>query len=310
MGAPFLRGNPSSPSDPWRTRIHENFPQLLTPAGLSPSSPHGAPIHVLKLNPTGKAGAQTASLLTHAAILGAILVLAVQTHTSRPLAKQMTDLVQNRLQFSPNIDDVSLHPSLGRAAGGGENNSIPATRGFLAPHSSVQLAAPRLPDNTAHRLPVPVSILDAQTPPIAPAITELGLPWVPADTGSAGPGKDGGFGTGNKGGMGDGEGPDAGQGNGDGPYARGVSMPVCNICPYPIYTDEARKVKMQGTVTLRVLVGTDGRASEIRVIRGVGYGLEERAVQTVRGWKFTPARDAARRPIAVWVTIEAVFRLF
>ena len=87
-------------------------------------------------------------------------------------------------------------------------------------------------------------------------------------------------------------------------------MPVCNICPYPIYTDEARKVKMQGTVTLRVLVGTDGRASEIRVIRGVGYGLEERAVQTVRGWKFTPARDATRRPIAVWVTIEAVFRLF
>ena len=42
----------------------------------------------------------------------------------------------------------------------------------------------------------------------------------------------------------------------------------------------------------------------------VGYGLEERAVETVRGWKFTPARDAARRPIAVWVTIEAVFRLF
>jgi protein TonB len=310
MGAPFLRGNPSSASDPWLTRIRENFRQLLTPAGLSPSSPHGAPIHLLKLNPTGKAGAQTASLLTHAAILAAILVLAVQTHTSRPLAKQMTDLAQNRLQFSPNIDDVSLHPSLGRAAGGGENNSIPATRGFLAPHSSVQLAAPRLPDNAAHLLPVPVTILDAQAPPIAPAITELGLPWVPADTGSAGPGKDGGFGTGNKGGMGDGEGPDAGEGNGDGPYARGVSMPVCNICPYPIYTDEARKVKMQGTVTLRVLVGTDGRASEIRVIRGVGYGLEERAVQTVRGWKFTPARDAARRPVTVWVTIEAVFRLF
>jgi protein TonB len=133
---------------------------------------------------------------------------------------------------------------------------------------------------------------------------------MPKDTGSAGSGKDGGFGTGRKGGMGDTEGQNGGEGDGNGPYARGISMPVCNVCPYPLYTDEARHVKMQGTVTLRVLVGIDGRASEIRVARGVGYGLEERAVETVRGWKFTPAHDAARRPVAVWVTIEAVFRLF
>ena len=87
-------------------------------------------------------------------------------------------------------------------------------------------------------------------------------------------------------------------------------MPTCVICPYPIYTDEARHVKVQGTVTLRVLVGTDGRAAQIRVVSGVGYGLEERAEQTVRGWKFKPAIDAARRPVPAWVTIEAVYRLF
>ncbi len=87
-------------------------------------------------------------------------------------------------------------------------------------------------------------------------------------------------------------------------------MPTCSFCPLPIYSDEARHVKMQGTVTLRVLVGTDGRASDIRVVRGVGYGLEERAVETVRSWKFSPARDASRRSVAAWVTIEAVFRLF
>jgi TonB family protein len=67
---------------------------------------------------------------------------------------------------------------------------------------------------------------------------------------------------------------------------------------------------MQGTVTLRVLVGADGRAEQIRVARGVGYGLDERAVETVRGWKFAPARDAARRAVPVWITIETVFRLF
>jgi TonB family protein len=67
---------------------------------------------------------------------------------------------------------------------------------------------------------------------------------------------------------------------------------------------------MQGTVTLRVLVAADGKASDIRVVRGVGFGLEERAMQTVRGWKFNPARDANQRPVSAWVTIEAVFRLF
>jgi TonB family protein len=58
------------------------------------------------------------------------------------------------------------------------------------------------------------------------------------------------------------------------------------------------------------LVGADGKASDIRVVRSVGYGLEERAAQTVRGWKFRPARDASQRSVAAWVTIEAVFRLF
>lgn len=311
MGAPFLRGSSSSPPESWLIRVRENLRQVLMSPGLSPSSSNGAPIHLLKLDPSGKAGrAQTASLLTHSAIITAILLLAMQTRTPNPLPKTVVGVAQRHLLFSAPLDIAALHPSLGRAAGGGENNSVPATRGFLAPHSSVQLAAPRLPDNAMHLLPVSPTILDAQAPPTAPAITELGLPWMPKDTGSAGPGKDGGFGTGRKGGMGNTEGQDGGEGDSNGPYARGISMPVCNVCPYPLYTDEARHVKMQGTVTLRVLVGIDGRASEIRVARGVGYGLEERAVETVRVWKFTPAHDATRRPVAVWVTIEAVFRLF
>jgi periplasmic protein TonB len=310
MGAPFLRGS-SSPSESWVNRIRENFRQLVTPTGLAPSASNGAPIHLLKLDPTGKAGrAQTVSLLTHVGVIATIALFAMQARTPNPFAKPMIDGAQGHLLFSPPLDAASLHPSLGRAAGGGDNNPIPATHGFLAPHSSVQLSAPHLPDNVTHLHPVPTTILDAQAPPTAPSITDLGLPWMPKDTESAGPGKDGGFGTGKKGGMGDTEGMDAGEGVGNGPYARGVSMPICNICPYPIYTDEARKVKIQGTVTLRVLVGTDGRAAQIRVVRGVGYGLEERAVQTVQGWKFTPARDAAQRLVPVWVTIEAVFRLF
>jgi TonB family protein len=89
-----------------------------------------------------------------------------------------------------------------------------------------------------------------------------------------------------------------------------VVLPRCGYCPDPQYTDEAREAKLQGTVTLQVLVGADGRASQIRIARGIGLGLDDRAVQSVRGWKFIPARDAARRAVPAWVTVEAVFRLF
>src|SRR5262249_62019022 len=118
-----------------------------------------------------------------------------------------------------------------------------------------------------------------------------------------------GIGAGKDGGVGDLDGSGDGEGE-SGIAGHGVTTPICVVCPLPIYTDEARHVKIQGTVTLRVLVSADGKASQIRVVRGVGYGLEERAVETVRGWKFSPARDASRHNVPAWVTIEAVFRLF
>jgi protein TonB len=311
MRAPVLRGTPSFESQAWLTRVRQNLRQLLTPTGLSPYSSNGAPIHLLKLAPTGKAGgAQTVSLLTHAGIMIALLFFAVQTPISKHLSGSLIEAAHEHLIFPMPTDVAAIRPSFGHDAGGGENNPVPATHAFLPPRSSVQLAPPRLPDHLDHQLPVPVTILDERASPIITPVTDVGLPWMPKDTNSAGPGKDGGVGNGKKGGMGDGEGPDAGEGEGNDPYARGISSPICKVCPLPIYTDEARHVKMQGTVTLRVLVSADGKASDIRVVRGVGYGLEERAVQTVRDWKFSPARDAARRPVAAWVTIEAVFRLF
>jgi protein TonB len=309
--APVLSNAPSSASDSWFVRVRENFRQVLSPTGLSPSSANGAPIHLLKLSRTGKAGrAQTASLLTHAGVVAAIAIFAMQTRTTVLPPGPIVDIDRERLIFRPLSSGVASKPSLGHRGGGGDDNPVPATRGLLAPRSPIQLAPPRLPDDANHLLPVPPTILDLQAPPIITPVSELGLPWMAKETNSAGPGTRHGIGSGKDGGMGDTSGPDEGVGIGSSPYANGVSMPICSLCPYPVYTDEARLVKMQGTVTLRVLVGADGKASEIRVVRGVGYGLEERAVQTVRGWKFKPARDASQRALAAWVTIEVVFRLF
>jgi outer membrane biosynthesis protein TonB len=57
-------------------------------------------------------------------------------------------------------------------------------------------------------------------------------------------------------------------------------------------------------------VAADGRAAQIRIVRGIGLGLDDRAVRSVRGWKFIPAHDAAHRAVPAWVTVETVFRLF
>jgi protein TonB len=67
---------------------------------------------------------------------------------------------------------------------------------------------------------------------------------------------------------------------------------------------------VQGSVTLQVLVGADGRAQDVRIVKGIGFGLDERAVEAVRGWKFIAARDGAKHTVEAWVTVEAVFRLF
>jgi periplasmic protein TonB len=299
-------------SDSWIGRVRGNFRQLFTPAALTPGSANGAPIHLLKFERSGRASrAQTVSLFTHGAVLAAISLIVSQTvhqpDVKREIREIHTDI--GPLFYSPDTEHFAERPSQGQDAGGGVGAASPATRGFFAPRSLVQLAPPRLPDDANHLLPITPTILDTEASPIVAAQNDLGLPWMLDKNGSAGPGTRGGIGAGENGGMGAREGPGGGEGEGT-PYARGVSMPVCVICPYPIYTDEARHAKMQGTVTLRVLVGADGRASDIRVVRGVGFGLDERAVQTVRGWKFRPARDANQRALPAWVTIEAVFRLF
>jgi protein TonB len=110
--------------------------------------------------------------------------------------------------------------------------------------------------------------------------------------------------------MGDTRDGGSGVGNSLLPYARVATQVICKVCPDPAYSDEARKAKLQGLVTMRVLVGADGRVRDVQVTRGIGLGLDENAVRAVRGWQFLPAKDAEGHPAATWITIETVFRLF
>jgi TonB family protein len=142
------------------------------------------------------------------------------------------------------------------------------------------------------------------------AVDSIGLPWKSERTNSPGNKTGNTIGEGPDGSIGSSPGDQAGRGPTPGFYQAGVTLPKCAYCPDPQYTDEAREAKLQGTVTLQVLVGTDGRASQIHIVKEIGLGLDDRAAQSIRGWKFVPARDAAHRAVPAWVTIEAVFRLF
>jgi TonB family protein len=88
-----------------------------------------------------------------------------------------------------------------------------------------------------------------------------------------------------------------------------VSAPRALYAPDPEYSEEARKAKYQGTVVLWLIVGPDGRPRDIRVSRSVGMGLDEKAIDAVRTWKFEPARKDGQ-PVAVQINVEVSFRLY
>jgi TonB family protein len=76
----------------------------------------------------------------------------------------------------------------------------------------------------------------------------------------------------------------------------------------PEFSEEARKAKYQGTVVLTIEVGADGKPHGIRIVSGLGLGLDEKAIEAVSQWKFKPAMRNGR-PVPAPATIEVNFRL-
>ena len=116
-------------------------------------------------------------------------------------------------------------------------------------------------------------------------------------------------------GVGDSQGPGYGPGPGGGGVTGGgggflgdVTEPVLLWKIEPEYTDEARRAKIQGTVVLHIEVDTRGQAQNITVRQSLGLGLDERAVEAVRRWRFRPGyRDG--KPWVTAAMVQVNFRL-
>jgi TonB family protein len=135
-----------------------------------------------------------------------------------------------------------------------------------------------------------------------------------AQSPSLGSGEGGGSGTGTGTGVGEGSGsgvgPGSGGGTGGGPYrpGAGITPPEVLREVRPEYTEEARRRNLEGEVLLEVIVRSDGGVGSVRILRGLGAGLDQRAIDAVRQWRFSPARRHGT-PVDVLVEVAVEFRL-
>jgi TonB family protein len=172
--------------------------------------------------------------------------------------------------------------------------------------------------------PPPAARADAIQPvfaPVAPAAPDprdrAGLPWraAPAlEIDSQGAGSGGGIGVGQGTGLGNGNGsgigPGSGGGTGGGPYrpGAGISAPSIQREVRPDYTDEGRRRAVEGEVVLEIVVRADGSVGTITLLRGLGAGLDQRAIDAVHQWRFNPATRYGT-PVDVMVEVSVEFRL-
>jgi protein TonB len=126
----------------------------------------------------------------------------------------------------------------------------------------------------------------------------------------AGGGTGAGRGTGDGEGLGSGIGPGVGGGTGGGPYraGSGVEPPRLLREVKAKYTDDARRRGTTGNVILEIVINRDGNVGDVSVRRGLGAGLDERAIEAVRQWKFAPARRLGE-PVDVIVEVAVEFML-
>lgn len=253
-----------------------------------------------------------ASFLLHAVAAGLIATsgLWIAQHREQLQEHVVTVLTE------PGPYPLPAAPSKTGGGGGGGADKMTASRGAPPRFVREQLAPPAVVIRTPQpRLPVDATVIgppQLTLPPLAPTGDPMAVVLAPPSNGT---GTGAGIGSGSGGGVGSGRGPGVGPGWGGGigggvyRVGGGVSAPRAIYDPQPEYSDEARKAKYQGTVVLWAIIAPDGHPRDIRVQRTVGMGLDEKAVEAVRNWRFEPAMKDGH-PVAVQINIEVSFRLY
>ena len=197
---------------------------------------------------------------------------------------------------------------------GTERISSPLPARKLPPPMRPTPRPPEPPPPPLEAKPLPPVMAPIASKPAEAENREGVLARVPETPPSQGPGAGGGAGTGRGTGLGEGDGKGVGDGSGGG-FGGGPFRPGSGVEPPRLlreikadYSDEARRANIEGEVELEIVVRRDGTVGEVKILRGLRGGLNERAVQAVRQWRFSPGRMKGT-PVDVVVQVGVEFRL-
>lgn len=302
---------------PWYRSLIESVRELIHPPQLPPLEVTSKPVAVKDI--WGLYGKDKKSNLYSLSVHAAVIVLLFTVASSKAVQnkmKEVTTLIAPT-DVAPYMPKMAPQKqAMGGGGGGGDRSPLPASKGRLPRPSLKQFTPPMaVLNNLNPKLPMEPTIVAPPDVPLPQVnMAQYGDPLAKVGPPSNGPGSGGGIGSGSGGGVGSGRGGGFGPGEGGGVgggvfrVGGGVTSPQLLFKVEPEYSEEARKAKYQGTVVLYVEVDPSGKAKNLRVVRSLGLGLDEKAIEAVNKWKFRPGYKDGH-PVTVAATIEVNFRL-
>jgi TonB family protein len=297
----------------WWVTLYQSVKDVVSPPKLPPLKLTSKPVKVQDI--WGLYGynkrSWASSALFHVTIVALAFTLA-SNKTVQQAVKNTATLIMP-LDIAPYTPTVTKQSGGG---GGGDRSPLPASKGKLPKFSTRQFTPPMVvvnnPDPKLIMEPTIIVPLDANIPNVNMA--QYGDPLAKIGPPSNGPGSGGGIGSGSGGGVGSGRGPGVGPGEGGGfgggayRVGNGVTSPTIISKIEPEYSEEARKAKFQGTVILSIEVNEKGLVQNPRVLRPLGMGLDEKAIEAVMKWRFRAGYKDGK-PVTVLAQVEVNFRL-
>lgn len=253
------------------------------------------------------------SFIVHVCVISALLWIGFRVPKIVKPAEALTHVDFTLYAPPPPPKIMPIAKAAGGGGGGGAHEIVEPTKGQPPKMAKIQLLQPQLARLQNPKLAVEptmqVQIPDASAP------AHLGAPDSPQIVlASQGSGSGSGFGHGLGGGLGSGHGAGAGAGMGGGygggvmSVGGGVSAPQVVHSVQPEFTPEARQANYEGTVSIQLIVDSQGNPQAIHIIRHLGMGLDQKAIQAVQQYRFRPAVYQGH-PVAVQMVIDVEFHL-